>query len=227
MLTEREASVFTNRRGLHLPQPAPDLTVLGRRRDATTPAIGPGLEEVAARPTRRSRTWYDPERFARLMAAYIAHDRDSGRERTVREFVAEFDGLTGTAKQTKVLDATGLSCADLSSLVAGDEIDAAAAGRLLAAMKAHSRPVKPKRSGRHRRGRTAAALRGPRLSAGELHSTSKRRGETDGVPWFRRRPSATVRRPRGGGSSPGSTGRPASSTPSASWGGSGEPRQRV
>jgi hypothetical protein len=34
-----------------------------------------------------------------LLAAYIAHDEDQGRERTVREFVAEFRGLSGTAKR--------------------------------------------------------------------------------------------------------------------------------
>ena len=44
----------------------------------------------------------------------MAHDADNGRDRTVREFVAEFRGLSGTAKQKTVLEALGLSRAPLS-----------------------------------------------------------------------------------------------------------------
>ena len=44
-----------------------------------------------------------------------------GRDRTVRELVAEFRGLSGSAKQKAVLEATGLSRAPLSQLVNGDE----------------------------------------------------------------------------------------------------------
>jgi hypothetical protein len=52
--------------------------------------------------------WYDTDRLARLMGAYIARDHDCGREpRTVREFISQFRGLTGTAKQKAVLDAVG------------------------------------------------------------------------------------------------------------------------
>jgi hypothetical protein len=47
---------------------------------------------------------------ARLMGAYIARDQDCGREpRTVREFISEFRGLSGTAKQKAVLDGIGAS----------------------------------------------------------------------------------------------------------------------
>ena len=53
----------------------------------------------------------------RLIAGYIAHDQDNGRDHTVREPVAEFRGLSGSAKQKKVLDATGLHRAPLSKLV--------------------------------------------------------------------------------------------------------------
>lgn len=34
--------------------------------------------------------WYDTERLSRLMAAYVADDLDHKRERTAREFIAEF-----------------------------------------------------------------------------------------------------------------------------------------
>jgi hypothetical protein len=66
--------------------------------------------------------WYERKHLERLLAAYIAHDEDQGRERTVREFVAEFRGLSGTAKQKKVLEATGLGRASLSALRNGDGV---------------------------------------------------------------------------------------------------------
>ena len=51
--------------------------------------------------------WYGPQRLERLIAGYIAHDEDAGRARTVREFIAEFRGLSSTAKHKRVLEATG------------------------------------------------------------------------------------------------------------------------
>src|SRR5262249_10485803 len=110
------------------------------------PALAPAWKKwLPSNPT--SAHWYEPERFPRLGAAYLAHDADPGRDRTVREFVAEFEGLAGTAKQTRVLEETGLKRAPLSALVRNDEVNAEAAGRLLAAMREHSKPVQPKRLG--------------------------------------------------------------------------------
>jgi hypothetical protein len=60
----------------------------------------------------------------------------------VREFISAFRGLSGTAKQSQVLDATGLARAPLSSLIADNAVDAARCGSLLEAMRAQSRPVK-------------------------------------------------------------------------------------
>jgi hypothetical protein len=57
---------------------------------------------------RTSAHWYDLERFLRLLAAYLSHDADRGQSRTVRAFVAEFAGLSSTAKQTRVLGTVGL-----------------------------------------------------------------------------------------------------------------------
>ena len=91
--------------------------------------------------------WYTDENFERLVAGYIAHDRDNGRDRTVRELVAEFRGLTGTAKQRRVLDATGLARTNLSALVNGKGIDADLTGPLLNVMKEHTKPVKPAKLG--------------------------------------------------------------------------------
>ena len=88
--------------------------------------------------------WYGPEHLSRLIGAYIAHDADNGRERTVREFVAEFRGLSGSAKQKRVLDATKLARAKLADLAKDGRLDREAIGKLLAAMKRETRPVKPK-----------------------------------------------------------------------------------
>jgi hypothetical protein len=45
--------------------------------------------------------WYTPQHLERLIAAYIAHDPGRGRERTVRELVSEFRGLSGSLKQKR------------------------------------------------------------------------------------------------------------------------------
>jgi DNA topoisomerase VI subunit B len=145
------------------------------------PATAPGWKKwLPGNPT--SAYWYDPERFSRLIAAYLAHDADRGRERLVRELVAEFDGLTSTAKQTKVLDETGLKRCALRALAGNGEVDAAAAGRLLCAMRKHSKPVKPKRLGVI--GKDVLRNRFEALGCQPASFTYKQRfGETDGIPW--------------------------------------------
>jgi DNA topoisomerase VI subunit B len=87
--------------------------------------------------------WYGVEHLVRLIAAYLSHDEDHGRERTVREFVTEFRGLARTAKQKAVLEATGMSRSPLSALRNCNGVDAELAGKLLTAMQANSKPVKP------------------------------------------------------------------------------------
>jgi DNA topoisomerase VI subunit B len=146
------------------------------------PAADPGWKKwLPGNPT--SAHWYDPpERFVRLIAAYIAHDRDRGRDRLVREFVAEFDGLTGSAKQTKVLDEVGLKRCALSTLATGGAVDAALAGRLLDAMRKNSKPVKPVRLGVI--GKEALRGRFEGIGCDSKSFTYKQRlGETDGIPW--------------------------------------------
>lgn len=126
--------------------------------------------------------WYDRERFVRLIAAYVAHDADRGCDRTVRAFVSEFDGLTGTAKQTKVLDETGLKRAPLSQLAADGEIDGKAAGKLLAAMQRHSKPVRPQRLGVIGKERLRRKFEAEGCQP-ESFKHNLRFGKTDGIPW--------------------------------------------
>ncbi len=87
--------------------------------------------------------WYRLEDLERLIAAYLAHDLDHGRLRTVREFVAEFKGLSATGKQKTILGDLGLARAPLSDLTRNGDLDHDLIRRLLDAMKAQSKPVQP------------------------------------------------------------------------------------
>jgi hypothetical protein len=63
--------------------------------------------------------WYSVEDFERLIAANICHDPQT----TIREFITEFRGLSGTTKQKRVLEKVKLSRARLADLVVGNVID--------------------------------------------------------------------------------------------------------
>jgi hypothetical protein len=91
--------------------------------------------------------WYTEERLQRLIGAYLAHDQGNGHERTIREFIAEFAGLSATAKQKAVLDAVGVSRTKLSALYDGSRLDTDTIRRLLGAMKTQTKIVKPQALG--------------------------------------------------------------------------------
>jgi hypothetical protein len=86
--------------------------------------------------------WYDVARLERLAAAIVAADQESGRQRTVREFIADFRGLSGSAKQKLVLAQSGLSRMLLAELFPDGAADRDRFGRLLAAMQDVTKPVK-------------------------------------------------------------------------------------
>jgi hypothetical protein len=86
--------------------------------------------------------WYTPERLRTLIAAYLTDERRAGRARTVREFVAEFRGLSSSAKQKAVTTSAGLSGAYLHDLVEDRDVALACVNRLLTAMQRESREVK-------------------------------------------------------------------------------------
>jgi hypothetical protein len=90
--------------------------------------------------------WYALENFERLIGAYVVHDaghRNGHAPRTVRGFISEFAGLRNTAKQKKILDATGLSGAPLGALAGGAGLDRAKTEHLLELMQAESKVIKP------------------------------------------------------------------------------------
>ena len=127
--------------------------------------------------------WYTPERLRALIAAYLGEERSGQRGRTVREFVSEFRGLSGSAKQKAVTDAAGLTGAWLRDLVDGDDVAACHVARLLEAMQVESRPVKPDALGplgeAHLTDRMVTSFN----AAPDSVRYKKLQGETDGVPY--------------------------------------------
>lgn len=87
--------------------------------------------------------WYSPERFQELVAAYVAAERNGKKHRTVREFVSEFRGLSGTAKQGMIISQVGLDRVYLHDFASNGKLDAETLSRLLRAMQQISKPVKP------------------------------------------------------------------------------------
>jgi DNA topoisomerase VI subunit B len=77
----------------------------------------------------------------------VARDRDLGKRRTVREFIAEFRGLSGTAVQRKVLAEVGCSHQSLAQFFGVEEVTRNGIAKLLAAMQRYSKPVAPKHLG--------------------------------------------------------------------------------
>jgi hypothetical protein len=94
--------------------------------------------------------WYAHANLERLIGAYITHERDqglNGNGKLVNDFLAEFDGLSGSAKRTKVLNDCGLKRLRLSELATDGQLDTRRIDALLAAMRRYTRPIKSERLG--------------------------------------------------------------------------------
>jgi DNA topoisomerase VI subunit B len=91
--------------------------------------------------------WYDQSRLQRYLAAHVARDRDLGQHRTVREFIAEFRGLSGTAIQRKILAEVGCSYQSLAQFFGVQKVNHAGIAKLLVAIRKYSKPVAPKHLG--------------------------------------------------------------------------------
>lgn len=103
------------------------------------------IKWTPSKPT--SAHWYEKQHLERLVAAFIAHDRSSGADRFVSEFLEEFDGLSGSKKRSMVLRDAHMLRMRLSGLVTGDQLDHGRISQLLTAMQQHTRPVAPRRLG--------------------------------------------------------------------------------
>ena len=126
--------------------------------------------------------WYDQARLQRYLAAHVARDRDLGRSRTVRAFIAEFRGLLGTAIQRKILTEVGCSHQSLERFFGVERVNNAGVAKLLAAMKQYSKPVRPEQLGIIGEEHFKARF----LKAGGALDTFKyqlRKGVSDGVPY--------------------------------------------
>src|SRR5262249_31440865 len=88
--------------------------------------------------------WYNESRLQRYMAAHVARDRDLGRNRTVREFITEFRGPSGTAVERKVVEEVGCARQSLVDFFGRERVNRTGIAKLLASMCKHSKPVKPK-----------------------------------------------------------------------------------
>jgi DNA topoisomerase VI subunit B len=85
--------------------------------------------------------WHNAETLQRLIGAEVAFAEDHGLSpRPVRDFIAEFRGLSGTAKTKAICDSLGLSRRSLADVV----LDSPLIARLLHGMKEGSRAPKPK-----------------------------------------------------------------------------------
>jgi DNA topoisomerase VI subunit B len=92
--------------------------------------------------------WYSAEELRALIAAYLKAEQDGGPVRFVRDFVVEFRGLSGTAKQKRILGELGLAGTRLADLAKDGDVDREIVAQLHAAMQRESRPVKPEALGK-------------------------------------------------------------------------------
>ena len=120
--------------------------------------------------------WYSAEDFERLIAANICQE-----DRLVREFICEFRGLSGTAKQKQVLDSVGLARTKLYEIVVNDAIDKKIASKLLAAMQVASTAVKPAALGIL--GEEHLSKRCEAVGGDPKSFNYKKVLNTDGLPW--------------------------------------------
>ena len=85
--------------------------------------------------------WYNAETLQRLIGAEVAFAEDHGLpQRPVRDFIADFRGLSATAKTKAICDSLNLSRRSLADVA----VDPTLLASLLTAMKEGSRAVKPK-----------------------------------------------------------------------------------
>jgi DNA topoisomerase VI subunit B len=172
-------------------QIARDFTVLNPHLTMVVDWFGTHVEIAATAPdwskwrpsNPTSPHWYRVDHLERLITAYLAHDADNGRERTVRELVAEFRGLSSSAKQKSIAAATGMPRAKLADLWDGEQLDISAVEVLLAAMQAESRPVKPLDLGVIGRDHLAHRLAEMGCDM-ESFDYKKAEGIKAGVPWL-------------------------------------------
>jgi DNA topoisomerase VI subunit B len=123
--------------------------------------------------------WYSPESFERRAAACIASDLAKGKDRLLSEFVGGFRGLSSTAKQRELWNATGLSRRPLSALLNGNGLQRDLTTRLYQELLKRGKAVKPVGLGIIGRSHIAAKLSEYACDM-ETFKYGSRTGEDDG-----------------------------------------------
>ena len=100
-------------------------------------------------------SWYTPDQFANYISAFLANGHHA---LTLRQFIGQFAGLSGTQKQKAVAD-TAVVGNVLGDLVRNDQIDSAASHRLYRAMVDASTPPPAKALGLIGREHLEASIR--------------------------------------------------------------------
>lgn len=85
--------------------------------------------------------WYTTKTLTDLIAAYLTMEKNNGTPRTIRDFVSEFRGFSGTAKQKQAT--ADFKGAYLHSMVTNGEIDKTKVETLLKVMQRLSAAPKP------------------------------------------------------------------------------------
>jgi Histidine kinase-, DNA gyrase B-, and HSP90-like ATPase len=92
--------------------------------------------------------WYTPEQFERYAGALIARDQEQQRatrqKYTVREFIAQFRGMSATDKQKRVLCELGTAHMSLYRFFGSEaKVSHERMEKLLRLLQQHTRPVRP------------------------------------------------------------------------------------
>lgn len=87
--------------------------------------------------------WYTAEQLGRLVAGEYRASPDAPK--SIRPFIAQFRGLSGSFKQKAICTAAGIAPGETVADLFGknNQVDPARITRLLAAMQAESKPLKP------------------------------------------------------------------------------------
>lgn len=89
--------------------------------------------------------WYTADDLGRLIAAYVVHAENGGRDLPTRELVAQFRGLSSTIKQKRIT--SQLPQRHLSEFMRDGDLDGQTVAALLAALKEEAKPVRPEHLG--------------------------------------------------------------------------------
>jgi DNA topoisomerase VI subunit B len=128
--------------------------------------------------------WYTYGTFQNLLLGYIRIDRARGRPRTVRDFIGEFHGLSGTTLRKEVMAMAGLGYgATLEDLLHADDVlRQGECINLLDAMQQRARVIQPVALGVIGADHIRAAL-SPELLGEELFHYRKRLGTANDIPY--------------------------------------------